>query len=87
MAQLEATQEQLTSEITTEIKANQLTIAKISAAHNTLLIPILETKTNKVIHTPGGSEHGELVDMAVAIPEFEARVNAASMKLDQLWAS
>ncbi|KAI0134159.1 hypothetical protein BJ170DRAFT_187369 [Xylariales sp. AK1849] len=87
ITQLEASQEEMTTEVTSEIKANQVAIARLSEAHSRLTSPIMEVQANKVTNTPGVGKRTEVVNMFIEFQDFEARIKAVSTELEQLWAS
>lgn len=86
ISKLEAAEEELTKEAVSDIKANQLFLAQLSAAHSNIIAPVLKARTKKIMVSPGGSEVQELIDMGVAVTEFQKRVDAAESAVEKLWS-
>ncbi|KAH6652692.1 hypothetical protein BKA67DRAFT_677790 [Truncatella angustata] len=86
VSELEAAQEELTNEVVQGIKANQLALAQLSATHAKLVAPVLEAQTKKIMISPDGTEHPEIVEMGITVAEFQKRIDAAHAELEQLWA-
>jgi isocitrate lyase len=79
VTRMEATEEELRTQAVSQIRVNQLIVARLDATHTKLTKSLINVKVTQTI-----GERKEVVDMSVAIPEFEARLNKSLKEFERL---
>lgn len=63
-----------------------MALAQLAASQANIVAPVMDAQAKKVMISPNGTEHPEIVEMGITLAQFQRHVDDAQEELTRLWS-